>query len=239
MNKMNIKILLANYEDKQQSADIGFLLNYYAMDPMGGGQELDPYIVRNIGRELSNLPHAFSVLCYVDSQPAGLVNCFDSFSTFNCKPLVNIHDIVVVQKYRNLGLSQKMLEKVEEIANEKGCCKMTLEVLEGNKVARSAYEKYGFTSYVLDPEMGPRQVNKPMIKNKPNHINCEIKIKGRLENRWAEWFEGLAFTHESDGTTTLSGPLPDQAALHSILLKIRDMNLTLISVTRSEPNREE
>ena len=69
-------------------------------------------------------------------------------------------------------------------------------------------------------------------------IICEIKIKGRLEKRWAEWFEGLTFTHENDGTTTLSGPLPDQAALHSILLKIRDMNLTLISVTQTESSPE-
>ena len=75
--------------------------------------------------------------------------------------------------------------------------------------------------------------------NKSNRINYEIKIKGRLEKRWAEWFDGLVFTHESDGTTTLSGPLPDQAALHCILLKIRDMNLTLVSVTQSEPNPEE
>ncbi len=71
---------------------------------------------------------------------------------------------------------------------------------------------------------------------KSSPIICEIKIKGRLEKRWADWFEGLNFSHESDGTTTLSGPLPDQAALHSILLKIRDMNLTLISVTQNVSN---
>lgn len=65
-------------------------------------------------------------------------------------------------------------------------------------------------------------------------IVCEIKIKGRLEDRWAEWFEGLTFTYEDDGTTTLSGPLPDQGALHSILLRIRDMNLKLISVNQKE-----
>jgi GNAT superfamily N-acetyltransferase len=154
MKEMNIEILLANYEDEQHGNDIGYLLNCYAMDSMGGGKELDPSIVRNIGRELSALSYAFSILCYVDDKPAGLVNCFDSFSTFNCKPLVNIHDIVVVQEYRGLGLSQKMLEKVEEIAKDKGCCKMTLEVLEGNKVARSAYEKFGFASYILDPRLG-------------------------------------------------------------------------------------
>lgn len=69
---------------------------------------------------------------------------------------------------------------------------------------------------------------------KTSPIICEIKIKGRLEKRWSEWFEGLTFIYEGDGTTTLSGPLPDQAALHSILLKIRDMNLTLISVNQKE-----
>ena len=58
----------------------------------------------------------------------------------------------------------------------------------------------------------------------------EIKIKGHLEERWAEWFEEMTFTHEKDGTTTLYGPLPDQAALHSILRKIRDLNLRLILV---------
>ena len=74
---------------------------------------------------------------------------------------------------------------------------------------------------------------------KYSSINCEIKIKERLEDRWVDWFEGLTFSYEGDGTTTISGSLPDQAALHSILLKIRDMNLTLISVTPIGSNPED
>jgi hypothetical protein len=62
----------------------------------------------------------------------------------------------------------------------------------------------------------------------------EIKIKGHLNNRWVEWFYDLAITHESDGTTTLYGPLPDQTVLHSVLERIRDMNLQLISVQEVE-----
>ena len=64
----------------------------------------------------------------------------------------------------------------------------------------------------------------------------EIKLKGHLHDRWAGWFYDLTITHESDGTTTLRGPLPDQTVLHSVLAKIRDMNLPLISVTQVESN---
>lgn len=60
----------------------------------------------------------------------------------------------MVNEFRGLGLSQPMLSKVEEIAKLKGCCKITLEVLEGNKVAQKSYIKFGFAGYELDPIMG-------------------------------------------------------------------------------------
>jgi hypothetical protein len=56
-----------------------------------------------------------------------------------------------------------------------------------------------------------------------------IKLQGYLDTEWSEWFYDMAITHESDGTTTLCGALPDQAVLHSVLERIRDMNLTLIN----------
>ena len=64
----------------------------------------------------------------------------------------------------------------------------------------------------------------------------EIRVKGHLDSRWADWFDGLSFTHESDGTTTLYGPVVDQAALHGLLRKVRDLGLPVISVTHV-PNR--
>ena len=60
----------------------------------------------------------------------------------------------------------------------------------------------------------------------------EIKIQGHLDTKWSEWFYGLTVTHEPDGTTTLCGPLPDQTVLHSVLDRIRDMNLPLLSVNQ-------
>ena len=119
-----------------------------------GGNPLNDKIKNSLVKKLSKLPHAFSVIAYVDGQPAGLANCFEAFSTFACKPLINIHDFVVLNEYRGKGISQMMLKKVEETARSKGCCKVTLEVLSNNEVARSAYKKFGFSGYELDPEAG-------------------------------------------------------------------------------------
>lgn len=66
----------------------------------------------------------------------------------------------------------------------------------------------------------------------------EIHIQGHLQDRWAEQFYGLTLTREEDGSTTLSGSLPDQTALHSILQKINDMNLRLISVKEINSEQE-
>jgi hypothetical protein len=60
----------------------------------------------------------------------------------------------------------------------------------------------------------------------------EIRLKGHLEARWAAWFDGLTMTQESDGTTVLSGSVVDQAALHGLLGKVRDLGLPLIAVNR-------
>ncbi|MBZ5201984.1 hypothetical protein HU147_12210 [Planomicrobium chinense] len=65
----------------------------------------------------------------------------------------------------------------------------------------------------------------------------EIRLKGHLNDRWADWFEGFSFTLESDGTTILSGVVADQAALHGLLRKVRDLGLPLISVMQVENNQ--
>ena len=62
----------------------------------------------------------------------------------------------------------------------------------------------------------------------------EIRIKGHLDQRWSDWFAGLKLTYLEEDETLLSGPLPDQTALHGLLERIRDLNITLISVTRND-----
>ena len=151
---MKIELIKANYQNAQHAKDLIMLLNAYALDPMGGGEALSEEVQKNLVSTLAKRNDVFTVLCYVNDEPAGIVNCVEGFSTFSCKPLVNIHDCGVLNQFRGLGLSLKMFEEVERIARERGCCKLTLEVLQGNDVAKSAYQKLGFSGYELDPKLG-------------------------------------------------------------------------------------
>ena len=151
---MNIKIAHANYADEKQALDIAYLLDIYAQDTMGGDEALPVYVKENLVAELAKRPYAFSLLAYAGVEPVGLVNCFEGFSSFACKPLINIHDVFVLDGFRGLGISQLLLSEVESMAKERGCCKITLEVLEGNNAAKQSYAKQGFAAYALDPSMG-------------------------------------------------------------------------------------
>ncbi len=151
---MSIELLTADYHNPRHQQDILSLLDAYATDPMGGGQPLSDHVRQNLCRELAARPHVFTIICYVDDQPAGLCNCVEGFSTFKAMPLVNIHDIAVVPGFRGMGLSTRMLEKTEELARARGACKLTLEVLQGNEVAKNCYRSFGFAGYELDPKLG-------------------------------------------------------------------------------------
>jgi ribosomal protein S18 acetylase RimI-like enzyme len=130
------------------------LLDGYAKDPAGGGTPLGAFAKANLIAELASRPQAFSVLAIEGTEPIGLVNCIEGFSTFACKPLVNIHDVVVVPACRGQRLAENMLALVEDIAAGRGACKLTLEVLQGNYSAVRLYERVGFAAYQLDPAMG-------------------------------------------------------------------------------------
>ncbi len=73
-------------------------------------------------------------------------------------------------------------------------------------------------------------INKPAAQTQ----YYEIRLKGHLDARWTDWFENLTITLEENGNTLLSGPLADQAALHGVLKKVRDLGLTLIAVNSVE-----
>ena len=75
-------------------------------------------------------------------------------------------------------------------------------------------------------------------KKEPSHpVVYQIRIKGHLGSQWTDWFEGLSITLEEDGDTLLTGPVIDQAALHGLLKKVRDLGLPLVSVSPVEPGQ--
>ena len=162
MPQATVSIRRVDYTDPCQARALVDLLDAYARDPAGGGAPLAPAVRAGLAAALAARPEAFSVIAWAgqggpgepDEQAVGLVNCFMGFSTFACRPLVNVHDLAVLPQWRGQRLAGRMLAEVERIARERGACKLTLEVLQGNAPALQAYAREGFAGYTLDPAMG-------------------------------------------------------------------------------------
>ena len=137
-------ILRADLTDSFHQQAIIQLTNAYACDVMGGQQSLSPQVLENLIPGLQKHPTTIIFLAFIDSLPIGIATCFLGFSTFAAKPLINIHDLAVMPKYRGLGVGRALLEAVESLAAELDCAKLTLEVVQNNLAARSLYESVGF-----------------------------------------------------------------------------------------------
>lgn len=157
---LNLRVCQANYADARHASALVKLLDAYAQDPMGGGAGLSDFARTHLVASLAERPQCFSVLAFAgadDGRPVGLVNCVEGFSSFACRPLVNVHDVVVLSDYRGKRIAEKMLLLVDELARQRGACKLTLEVLSGNVGATRLYRRIGFSNYQLDPSMGDAQ----------------------------------------------------------------------------------
>jgi len=156
----SVRVCAADYGNADHARALVYLLDEYAKDPMGGACGLSDFARTNLVGSLAARPQAFSVLAFKGedtAMPVGLINCLEGFSTFACKPLVNVHDVVVLRAYRGQHIAEQMLALVESLARERGACKLTLEVLAGNAGAIKLYDRVGFSNYQLDPAMGQAQ----------------------------------------------------------------------------------
>jgi ribosomal protein S18 acetylase RimI-like enzyme len=144
-----IEITLADYANPAHAQAVVNMLDMYAKDPMGGGEGISEEVKDNLIKEMAKRDNVFSLLAFDGDQPVGVVNCVEGFSTFAAKPLMNIHDIAVIDEYRGQGVAQKLLEEVKTLAQFRGCVKLTLEVLTHNDRAKKAYENFGFKPYEL------------------------------------------------------------------------------------------
>ena len=152
-----LQVFPVNYADARHAQALVQLLDAYAQDPAGGGVPLTDFAKQHLVPALAARPQAFSVLAFADTQAVGRINCFEGFSTFACKPLINIHDVVVLASHRGQRVGEQMLALVVQLARARGACKLTLEVLQGNRSARRLYERVGFTGFQLEPALGSAQ----------------------------------------------------------------------------------
>ncbi|MDR3369718.1 GNAT family N-acetyltransferase [Rhodoferax sp.] len=154
---VSLRLIRADYNDPAHTAALVDLLDAYARDNAGGAEPLSDFTKANLPAALRARPFMFSVLAFDDALgglPVGLVNCVEGFSTFACRPLVNIHDVVVAASHRGQRIGEQMLGLVEQLALDRGACKLTLEVLSGNAPAARLYRRIGFENYQLEPSLG-------------------------------------------------------------------------------------
>jgi len=139
-----ITVIDADFDNPAHRAAIVRLTDAYARDPIGRGRELDPDAASRLVPELEAHPAASVFLALVGGEFAGIATCIGSFSSFDARPVINIHDLAVLPERRRSGLGWRLLERVEEEARALGCGKLTLEVKERNAAARRLYRAFGF-----------------------------------------------------------------------------------------------
>ena len=134
----------ADFDNPVHARAIPRIVNAYAMEPQGGGKSLSAEVLANMVPGMKALPGAVTFLAWIGEEPVGAAICFQGFSTFASKPLINVHDLSVVETHRGQGIGSLLLRAVEEYARSRGCCKVTLEVREENPHAERLYRKLGY-----------------------------------------------------------------------------------------------
>jgi ribosomal protein S18 acetylase RimI-like enzyme len=146
---VNVRIRLADLADARDAESIVTLLNAYAIEPVGGGKPLTRDVRERLVPALRAIPRALVLLAFAGDAAVGITVCFVGFSTFQARPLLNIHDLAVLPEYRRKGVARALLQAAEDSARSQGCCRLTLEVLEANSGARALYHRFGFDSKTI------------------------------------------------------------------------------------------
>lgn len=169
---MELNIRKADFNDPFDEAGIIEVLNSYAADPVGGGQALSGDVRARLVPALRDHANATVLLALADRQPVGIAVCFLGFSTFQARPLLNIHDLAVIPKCRGMGIGRALLAEAEKEALSRGCCKLTLEVQDDNVPARSLYQRVGFADFIVGSSAPTRFLCKPLMPGRewsPGH----------------------------------------------------------------------
>lgn len=161
---MELIVRKADFDDAADAAGIIEVLNSYASDPVGGGQALGGDVRARLVPGLRDHSTAIVLLAFADRQPVGIAVCFLGFSTFQARPLLNIHDLAVIPEHRGTGVGRSLLAAAEQEARDRGCCKLTLEVQDDNVAARALYRRFGFADFVVGSSQPTRFLSKPLTR---------------------------------------------------------------------------
>jgi ribosomal protein S18 acetylase RimI-like enzyme len=148
------EIITADLNRKPHQEAVLDLLDTFSRDAMGNNRPMAPDVRERLIPGLRAHPTTLIFLAYLEARPVGLAVCFRGFSTFAAKPLINIHDIVVLPEARGRGIGKALLAAVEKAARAGDCCKVTLEVQENNLRARRVYAAAGFVQAVYAQDAG-------------------------------------------------------------------------------------
>jgi ribosomal protein S18 acetylase RimI-like enzyme len=152
-----IVIVEADLDDPKQAAALVELLDHYMSDPMEGGQPPSERVKRELVPGLRAHPACYVYLAMHADKAVGFAICFLGFSTFNARPLINVHDIFVESSLRGGGIGNVMLDRIEAKARSMNGCALTLEVREDNTRARGLYRKFGFQRAEVGTERIPME----------------------------------------------------------------------------------
>lgn len=139
-----MKFEYCNWQNPEQTRAFLDLLNHYMSDPMGDFSPLNMSKQQKLLIDLQEHPTAEVLLLKYENSYAGMATTFINYSTFKLKPYMYIHDVVVLDKYRGLGLGKALIQELISISEKRGYCKLTLEVREDNPAAQQVYKSLGF-----------------------------------------------------------------------------------------------
>ncbi|MDR2813963.1 MAG: GNAT family N-acetyltransferase [Prevotellaceae bacterium] len=151
MSAASTEILACRYSDADHLHAVVTLLSAYIADEMGGGLPLSPQEKQRLTDGLSRHPAAIVLLAKTDGEFSGMLVAFENFSTFTAKPMVNIHDLIVLKPFRGKGVGRLLMNAAVREAEKRGCGRLTLEVRKDNAAAQNLYRDLGFAE--TSPEM--------------------------------------------------------------------------------------
>ncbi len=149
-----VDIVRADYTNSRHRSAIPYLLNAYAKGLLGFRKNINAHVLDALVPGLERTQNDLVLLAKTDGGYVGMAICFLGFSTFHARSLINIHDFMVLEDFRGQGIGRALLDEIEIIARDMGCCKITLEVQENNTPARRLYRSGGFKDSFLDQEAG-------------------------------------------------------------------------------------